>query len=202
MRIFFYLTIMNFLAHLYLSGNNHNLMVGNFMADAIKGNSYLQFDIEIQQGIILHRAIDTFTDQHPIVKQSKRRLNLRYNHFKGIIIDVFYDHFLAKNWSKFSEIPLEIYVSEVYKILRKSSKIYPSKINRMLYFMIYENWLLSYQHTKEINKVLTRMNHRTKHQSYMELATEDLLLHYDDFEADFMLFFEEIIAFTQSKINT
>ncbi|MDO9260577.1 MAG: ACP phosphodiesterase, partial [Flavobacteriaceae bacterium] len=112
---------MNFLAHLYLSGNNPNLIVGNFMADAIKGNAYLQFDDEIQQGIILHRAIDTFTDQHPIVKQSKRRLNVRYNHFNGIIIDIFYDHFLAKNWSQFSQIPLELYCSEVYKILQKSS---------------------------------------------------------------------------------
>lgn len=176
-------------------------MVGNFMADAIKGNSYLKFENEIQQGIILHRAIDTFTDQHPIVKQSKRRLNARYNHFGGIIIDIFYDHFLAKNWTQFSHIPLELYVSEVYKILQKSAKIYPSKINRMLYLMVFENWLLSYQHTDEIKKVLTRMSYRTKHQSHMELATEDLLLHYEDFENDFMLFFKDIILFTQSKIK-
>ncbi|MDP2089369.1 MAG: ACP phosphodiesterase [Flavobacteriaceae bacterium] len=193
---------MNFLAHLYLSGNNPNLIVGNFMADAVKGNSYLKFEDEIQQGILLHREIDTFTDQHPIVKQSKRRLNKRYNHFGGIIIDIFYDHFLAKNWTQFSNIPLELYVSEVYKILQKSAKIYPSNVNRLLYFMVYENWLLSYQHTDEIKKVLTRMSYRTKHQSYMELAIEDLLLHYGDFEKDFMLFFKEMILFAQSKIKT
>ena len=193
---------MNFLAHLYLSGNNPNLIVGNFMADAIKGNSYLKFEDEIQQGIILHRAIDTFTDQHDIVKQSKRRLNLRYNHFKGIIIDIFYDHFLAKNWSQFSAIPLELYSTEVYKILQKRTEIYPSKINQLLHYMTFENWLLNYQYTDEIKKVLTRMSYRTKHQSYMDLAVEDLLLHYDDFEKDFMLFFKEIILFTQSKIKT
>ena len=193
---------MNFLAHLYLSGNNPNLIVGNFMADAIKGNSYLKFEDEIQQGIILHRAIDTFTDQHPIVRQSKRRLNLRYNHFKGIIIDIFYDHFLAKNWSQFSAIPLELYSTEVYKILQKRTEIYPSKINQLLHYMTFENWLLNYQYTDEIKKVLTRMSYRTKHQSYMDLAVEDLLLHYDDFEKDFMLFFKEIILFTQSKIKT
>lgn len=176
-------------------------MVGNFMADAIKGKSYLNYDEEIQQGIILHRAIDTFTDQHSIVKQSKRRLNARYNHFGGIIIDIFYDHFLAKNWSQFSNIPLKLYTTEIYKVLRKNNHLYPNNVRRLLYFMVIENWLLSYQHTDEINKVLKRMSHRTKHQSYMELATEDLLLHYDDFENDFLLFFKEIIDFTQLKLT-
>lgn len=177
-------------------------MVGNFIADAIKGNSYLKFEAEIQKGILLHREIDTFTDQHDIVKQSKRRLNLRYNHFKGIIIDIFYDHFLAKNWSQFSAIPLELYSTEVYKILQKRTEIYPSKINQLLHYMTFENWLLNYQYTDEIKKVLTRMSYRTKYQSYMDLAEEDLLLHYDDFEKDFMSFFKEIILFTQSKIKT
>lgn len=193
---------MNILAHLYLSGNKPHLMVGNFMADAIKGKAYLKYDIDIQQGILLHRAIDTFTDQHPIVKQSKLRLNQRYHHFKGIIIDIFYDHYLAKNWSQFSTIPLEIYSKDTYAILRKYTKIYPSKVNRMLFFMIFENWLMSYQNTDEIKKVLTRMSYRTKHPSNMNLAVEDLLLHYEDFENDFRLFFNDIIQFTQSKITT
>ena len=192
---------MNFLAHLYLSGNNQNIMIGNFMADAIKGNSYQNFEEEIQQGILLHRKIDTFTDQHPIVKQSKRRLNSRYNHFGGIIIDIFYDHFLAKNWTQFSNIPLELYVSEVYLILQKSRKIYPSKLNRLLYFMVLENWLLNYQNTDEIKKVIKIMSHRTKYQSYMELATEDLLLYYEDFEQDFLIFFKDIAEFSQLNLS-
>lgn len=192
---------MNFLAHLYLSGNNQHLMIGNFMADAIKGNSYLKYDSAIQKGILLHREIDSFTDHHEIVKQSKRRLNPRYNHFSGIIIDIFYDHFLAKNWNTYSAIPLELYTVEVYKLLNKNNSIYPSKVNRLLQFMILENWLLSYQYTDEINNVLTRMSLRSKYQSFMNLATEDLLLHYDSFENDFSFFFKDISAFTKSKIT-
>lgn len=192
---------MNFLAHLYLSENNHNIMVGNFIADAVKGKSYLNYDEKIQKGIILHREIDTFTDQHPIVRQSKRRLNIRYNHFRGIIIDIFYDHFLAKNWSQFSNIPLNLYTTEIYKILEKNNNIYPPNVKKLLYFMVLEDWLMSYQNIDEIKKVLTRMSQRTKHQSYMELATEDLLLYYNDFENDFLLFFNDIINFTQSKIK-
>lgn len=176
-------------------------MVGNFMADAIKGKSYLNYDEEQQQGIILHREIDTFTDQHPIVKQSKRRLNIRYNHFGGIIIDIFYDHFLAKNWSQFSNIPLDLYTSEIYKILQNNNSIYPPNVKRLLYFMVLEDWLMSYQHINEIKKVLNRMSLRTQHKSHMELATEDLLLYYEDFENDFMLFFKEIIEFTQLKLS-
>lgn len=171
------------------------------MADAIKGKSYLNYDEEIQRGIILHREIDTFTDQHPIVRQSKRRLNVRYNHFGGIIIDIFYDHFLAKNWSQFSNIPLELYTTEIYKVLQKDYSIYPTNVRRMLYFMVHENWLLSYQNTDEIKKVLNRMSHRTKHKSYMELATEDLLLYYEDFENDFLIFFKEIMIHTQLIIK-
>jgi len=86
---------MNFLAHLYLSKDNQNIMIGNFIADAIRGNKFKHFPAEIQKGIILHRHIDTFTDQHPIVRISKRRLHERYGHYDGVIIDLFYDHFFG-----------------------------------------------------------------------------------------------------------
>lgn len=192
---------MNFLAHLFLSENKTNLIIGNFIADAIKGKKYLNFDKEIQKGILLHREIDTFTDQHPIVRQSKRRLDAKYNHYSGVIIDIFYDHFLAKNWSCFSNIPLELYASEIYNILQNNSHNYPNKINQLLYYMAKENWLLNYQHKEEISKVLKRMNHRAMHNSRMDEAIVDLNLHYDEFEKDFFIFFNEIILFTQSKIR-
>lgn len=171
------------------------------MADAIKGNKYLNFDNEIQKGILLHRAIDYYTDQHELVKRSKKRLHERYNHFNGVIIDIFYDHFLAKNWSHYSAIPLELYAHEIYTILEVNSHVFPTKVKRMFYFMKLQNWLVSYQDTSEIKKVLTRMSLRSKHQSYMHLASEDLILHYNEFENDFQEFFPEIIAFTNQKIK-
>ena len=112
------------------------------MADAVKGNKYLAFDDEIQKGIMLHRAIDSYTDQHELVKLSKKRLNQRYNHYNGVIIDIFYDHFLAKNWSQYSAIPLPLYASEIYMILEANSQIFPSKVKRMFYFMKLQNWLV------------------------------------------------------------
>lgn len=124
------------------------------MADAVKGNKYLAFDDEIQKGIMLHRAIDSYTDQHELVKLSKKRLNQRYNHYNGVIIDIFYDHFLAKNWSQYSAIPLPLYASEIYMILEANSQIFPSKVKRMFYFMKLQNWLVSYTDVNEIKKYL------------------------------------------------
>src|SRR5258708_857949 len=101
---------MNFLAHVYLSGDHSKVLVGNFIGDFVKGK-YLRdrYEPEIAKGIELHRAIDYFTDLHPIVRQSKNRLRPKYNHYSGIIVDIFYDHFLAANWNQDSEVTLPEY---------------------------------------------------------------------------------------------
>lgn len=186
---------MNFLAHLYLSGNNKELMIGNFIADHVKGRKFSHFSEEIQKGITLHRQIDSFTDSHEIVRTSKHRLHERYRHYDGVIIDIFYDHFLAKNWKNYSEIPLGIYVNSVYQLLNENIEILPEKTQEMLPYMIQYNWLYNYQFAKGIQEVLNGMNRRTNGKSQMNLATEDLLNHYSDFEKDFTSFFKELKEF-------
>ncbi|MGB3774600.1 MAG: DUF479 domain-containing protein, partial [Leeuwenhoekiella sp.] len=96
---------MNFLAHIYLSQYDEQVTIGNFIADGIKGSKYKQFPIPIQKGILLHRSIDAYTDAHHLVRKSTKRLHPHYHHYSGIIVDIFYDHFLAKNWSSYSDIP-------------------------------------------------------------------------------------------------
>ena len=100
---------MNYLAHLVLSGDDDFIRIGNFIADSIKGKKYKTYPKNIQKGILLHRQIDLFTDNDDIVKRSKKRLHNRYGHYKGVIIDILYDHFLAKNWVKYSSTPLQNY---------------------------------------------------------------------------------------------
>lgn len=192
---------MNFLAHLYLSGNHKELMIGNFIADHVKGNQFSHFSKEIQKGILLHRNIDSFTDAHSIVRESKRRLHERYRHYDGVIIDIFYDHFLAKNWKNYSQIPLDIFVSSVYNLLQENNAILPEKTQEMLPYMIQYNWLYNYQFAKGIQEVLNGMNRRTAGKSQMNLATEDLLNHYEEFEQDFISFFKELQLFCQDKIT-
>jgi len=190
---------MNFLAHLYLSKDNKNILIGNFIADAIKGKNYKHYDKEIQLGILLHREIDSYTDQHPIVRKSKRRLHERYRHYDGVIIDIIYDHYLAKNWHNYSEIPLDVYADNVYSFLESKNDIFPAKIQNILPFMIQYNWLVAYASTEGIRQVLKGMNNRTKGISKMDLAIEDLKIHYNEFEEDFTLFFEDLRKFTEEK---
>ena len=192
---------MNFLAHLYLSKNNPNIMIGNFIADHIRGNNYESFSKEIQQGIFLHREIDTFTDSHALVRKSKRRLNKRYGHYGGVIVDIFYDYFLAKNWSKYSEIPFDVFTDGVNKMLSEVSDHLPTKSQEFIKYMIAYNLLFNYQFEDGIEKVLTGMNHRTKGKSKMNLAIEDLKELNKEFEEDFILFFEDLRNFSNQKIK-
>ena len=192
---------MNFLAHLYLSQNNTDIMIGNFIADHIQGNKYEGFSKEIQQGIFLHREIDTFTDAHEVVRKSKRRLRARYRHYDGIIIDIFYDYFLAKNWATYSEIPLELFTKSVYNLLDEIKLDLPIKSQQFINYMIEYNILFNYQYKEGIEKVLNGMNKRTKGKSQMNLAIEDLHSLEAEFEADFTVFFKELIAHTNQKLK-
>lgn len=191
---------MNFLAHLYLSKDNPQLMIGNLIADHIRGNKFSHFSEEIQQGIKLHRKIDTFTDTHEVVRKSKRRLHERYGHYDGVIIDVFYDHFLAKNWHCYSQIPLDIYSQGVYKLLSDNKEILPKKTQEILPYMIEFDWLYNYQFIQGIQKVLSGINRRTKGISKMDLAIEDLTNYNSELENDFFLFFDDLIELANSEI--
>jgi acyl carrier protein phosphodiesterase len=192
---------MNFLAHLYLSQNNTNLIIGNFIADGIKGKDLQQFSSAIQEGIVLHRAIDTFTDAHPVFRKSKRRLNARYRHYDSVIIDIFYDYFLAKNWHNYSAIPLDIYTQGVYSVLGKNESIFPENSKRFYDYMVEYNILYNYQYLEGIERVLKGMNNRTKGKSQMDLAIEDLRILTKEFEEDFTVFFKDIKEFVNRKLK-
>lgn len=192
---------MNFLAHIYLSGKNDEVKIGNFMADSIKGKKYLKYSKDLQKGIILHRAIDYYTDTHPVFRESTQRLFPVYGHYSGIIIDIFYDHFLAANWKKYSDTPLEQYTLQFYKLLEDNYEVLPVKVKNFLPYMIQDNWLLSYAEIEGIRKVLAGMNRRTGRKSNMHLAIKELQDHYAEFEQEFKDFFKDVMEFSQTKIK-
>ena len=190
---------MNFLAHIYLSGDSDLLKIGNFMADGIRGNQFDTYPAEVQKGIFLHRAIDTFTDAHPIFKESTKKLHARYHHYAGVIVDVFYDHFLAKNWSTYSNENLADYIERFYQSLKDNNTILSPRTAGFMEVMFRENWLWSYRTVEGIDKILTQMDRRTKNQSHMRTATEELEKFYTEFENEFTLFFEELRAHVIDK---
>lgn len=192
---------MNYLAHLYLSGGDTEVMIGNFIADHIRGNQLKRYSQGIQRGIRLHREIDTYTDAHPITRRSKRRLDKKYGLYAGVIIDLFYDHFLAKNWDDYSAIPLDVYVASVYALLGSNLENLPEKTQHLLPFMVEYNWLYNDQFIKGMQRVFNGMNRRTNNKSQMHLATYDLQEYYLTFETDFKEFFQQLIAFTDQKLQ-
>ena len=191
---------MNYLAHIYLSGTNDLLKIGNFMADSIKGNTYKLFDDEITKGILLHRHIDSFTDAHPIYRKSKHRLHEKYGHYSGVIMDILYDHFLAKNWISYSDESLENYAANFYNLLENNEAILTEKIKSIIPYMIEQNWLLSYASLTGIEKILYQMDYRTKHRVHMQEAMVELEAFYLEFEEEFFLFFDELIKSCKEKI--
>lgn len=184
---------MNFLAHLYLSGNDTSVMLGNFIGDFIKGKNLLEkVGSEIVRGIELHREIDFFTDQHPIVTESKKRLRPKYRHYSGVIVDVFYDHFLARNWNDYHPQLLPDYADHVYEIIQKNALLLPERVNLMMPYMIKGNWLVNYAKLEGIHRALTGMARRTPYESKMDESVVDLQENYEKFKTEFTTFFPEL----------
>lgn len=193
---------MNFLAHIYLSFGDDEITIGNFIADSIRANKYKHLPDRIQKGILLHREIDTYTDSHPIPRVSSKRLHQNYSHYSRVIVDIFYDHFLAKNWKQYSDTPLDIYVDKFYDLLEDNFTILPDGTKRMIPYMISDNWLLNYAQMDGISRVLNGMNRRTKNKSKMNFAILDLEKNYEAFEVEFTAFFNELVVFSKQKYTS
>lgn len=191
---------MNFLAHIYLSGDDDLIRIGNFMADGIRGKSYEDYPEKLKIGILLHRFIDSFTDTHPIVRESTKRLHSKYHHYSGVAVDMFYDHFLSKNWSKYSDEPLEDFVQKFYASLQENYEILTDKTKHLLPYMVEHNWLWNYQFLDGLEDILTQMDYRTRYKSKLSFSINELKKDYEAFEAEFLSFFEELREATAEKL--
>lgn len=190
---------MNFLAHLYLSGDNEDIITGNFIADHVKGNGINKFGAGIRNGILLHRDIDYFTDSHPQFILSKNRLAPNYRKYAGVIVDMYYDHFLSAFWQHYSDEPIEKFTRRMYKILLKRFLILPPKTKRILPFMAKDNWLVGYGKPEGLGRALAGMAYRTPFDSRMENAINDLQDNYVLFKQEFEAFFPEIIEYANRQ---
>lgn len=185
---------MNFLAHLYCSFDDEALLIGNFIADHVKGKQYREFPEDVQKGILLHRFIDTYTDQHPEVEKSKIILRKTYRKYAPVISDIFYDHYLAANWAQYHDTKLEDFTADVYQRLKRHQGSFPPFSQMTLKYMSASDWLTNYQHIAGIQRALNGMSRRAMNDSRMDEATRELELHYEDFAEHFHAFFPELVA--------
>ncbi len=184
---------MNFLGHFYLSKNNTGLILGNYIADFVKGKNYGLYPDEIARGILLHRQIDDFTDRHAMVRKGRKRLFEKYRHFGGIIIDMYYDHYLASRWPEYSESSLLDFSAYIYQIIEENLSALPSQSQFMFPYMKNGNWLIRYSTMEGLHKSLRGMASRINHPSKLEQANEELQLYYAEYYEEFTVFMDDLI---------
>jgi len=192
---------MNYLAHVFLSGDNEEIVIGNFIGDYVKGINFRKYSDSIKKGILLHRDIDVFTDRNKIVRKSKSLLQNKYGKYAGIIIDIFYDHFLAKNWEKFSSLPLKDFTENLHKILNKYFEILPEKVKQFVPSFIDNNWIEYYRSVAGIKQVLKRMSSITTLPDETSYAINVLKDNYSILESDFLDYFPELTGYVAGKYD-
>jgi len=194
---------MNLLAHAWLSDRNEGYLIGNFMGDFIKGDPTAErhglLPIEID-GIRIHRAIDAFTDSHAEVQAVRTLLYPRCHKYAGVAVDVFFDHFLATQFTEITGEKLNEFVGYVYHQLRLRADRLPPRAARMAHYMMEQDWLRNYQTTAGIDRALSGLSRRTQFPSGLDTAVQDLVLHYDAINLHFLRFWPQLAAHIRQTI--
>ena len=187
---------MNWLAHILLSEPNVENRLGNLLGDLVKGKDLDGLNCNLRRGISRHYAIDKFTESHPIVKISKKRLDKEYSKFAGILIDVFYDYLLAKNWAMYFDTIFADFTAEIHESFQKYSGDIPPSARQIIEYMVDGDWLTSYQHLSGVKNTLDRIDYRIRARMGDRIKLVDAMPILEresiDLEQDFHSFFPEL----------
>lgn len=194
---------MNYLAHLYLAEQHAESLLGNLLGDFVKGAVGDGYSEEVRKGIELHRKVDRYTDSHKIVRVSLQRISPHRRRFAGVMVDIFYDHLLAKNWHIYSKVPLADFSQNIYRILKEHEAGLPVRLQEMLPYIIGEDWLTSYREIgaidRALNRIANRMVRRFGRDSNLLNSVEELQANYEQLESDFHDFFPDLIEFVKTQ---
>lgn len=180
---------MNFLAHALLAGPDPADRLGAMLGDFVKGPLPAGLPPEVAAGVDLHRRIDSFADAHPAFRQSRERVSAPRRRYAGIMIDLFYDHFLAVHWERYSGDVLEDFAGGIYGLMAAHSGLLPPRLQRILPVMRDQDWMSSYRSIETIGLALDRMAQgRLTRPNTLAGSALELVARYDDFERDFRAF--------------
>ena len=192
---------MNWLAHLFLSGPDIRVQLGSLLADVKKGREWEGMSEAFEAGLTLHRKIDSFADSHPVFKQSKERLG-KSGRLRGVVVDLVYDHMLARNWERFSTRPLRDFIDGFYDAARKEVLICPEEAIHFLQSIVEQDRLGSYGETEGMLRALERIDARLsvalKKRECASSYFPRIIERYQELESDFLKFFPEVAAFAKS----
>jgi len=188
---------MNYLAHLHLGGQRPGQLLGSLYGDFVKGRLQGQFDPEIEAAIQLHRSIDVFTDRHPLVDVALSRFSMTRRRYAGIVLDVFFDHCLARDWTLYADQPLELFTSDVYRVLSAEPQL-PERLARIAPHMMANDWLGSYREFEVLEQVLRGISRRLTKPEELAAAMQELRVLYEPLSEDFRLFYPQLQDFAQN----
>jgi acyl carrier protein phosphodiesterase len=193
----------NYLAHLFVAGDHPGDLVGHMLADFVTLGEIAAYPPEIRAGIAMHQRVDAFSDDHPAFAASRRRFQPPYRRYGGILVDLVYDHFLARHWDEYSpELGLPEFTQRVYGILRQHHAILPDRLQKLLPHMIGDDWLGSYRELENIGRALRGISHRLRRENPLPTALKVLEENYNGLDRDFRVFFPELVAFAaQTSTN-
>lgn len=184
---------MNYLAHAFLSFNNEPITVGNFIADHIKLADAGHLPPEIKQGVLLHRRIDYFTDTHPLFIKSKRNFYDGFERYSGVLVDIYYDYLLAKNFDKFSDVKLDAFTKNIYSVLQNNTHHLPDSSKGFLNYVLQNDTFYEYSKIEGIEMVLKHLSYRINHGIFLNESVPLFLQYEKSIEEDFLNFFEDLI---------
>jgi acyl carrier protein phosphodiesterase len=190
---------MNFLAHLFISGAEPELLVGNLLGDFVKGRLDGKFPAGIERGIFLHRRIDSFAGRNPHFLRSKRRLDASFGHYRGVLVDLFYDHFLAVQWDDYADIPFFPYLADTFRVIREYEEFLPERLRRIAP-LIFAELLPSYLEVQGIERALQRMSARIARPNPLGEGGAELRRHYNGLSDDFREFLPELQEFVRDRL--
>lgn len=190
---------MNYLAHLYLADDDPESIIGNLMGDFVKGVIDARYPAGLRSGIALHRKVDSFSDQHPVILQSKRRIRPPYRRYAGILIDMFFDHFLAVHWNEYSAQSLNYFSSNVYRVLGEHFQRLPPRMQRSVGYMLQHDLLMSYRQIQGIERSLAGIERRLKKPFALTPSIKELEQNYAKLEQDFKVFFPLLIGYAERQ---
>jgi acyl carrier protein phosphodiesterase len=194
---------MNYLAHLYLAEEHAESLLGNLLGDFVKGAVGNGFSEEVRKGIELHRKVDRYTDSHAVVRTSLQRISPHRRRFAGVMVDIFYDHLLAKNWQMYSMMPLADFSQNIYRVLKEHEAFLPARLQDMLPYIIGEDWLTSYREIdaidRALNRIAGRMVKRFGRHTPLLNSVEELQANYQQLESDFHRFFPDLIDYVKAQ---
>lgn len=192
---------MNYLAHAYLSFNHPEILVGNMISDYVKGKKKFDYPVAIQKGITLHRAIDTFTDEHPATKTAKGVFWPHYRLYSGAFVDVVYDHYLATDTREFPGSSLLEFSEQAYTMLDEFTHWFPDPFSRMFPYMKKQNWLFNYRDKGGIEKSLGGVVRRAAYLTESETAFRLFEEHYQLLSGCYRQFWADLQPFARRQFD-